>query len=350
MIKKIVLHSFIILIAFLLIGKLDFSLLHNGSVLIYETHDTLFHKPLKNQEGYIWTRGMSRRSDKIVINNIGTRGEGQTLSCDKIRILSTGSSSGFGEGVSEESVWSARLNKLFTDRSVNAEIYNGGVPGWGFYQWSNYISLYAEEFSPEIVFIPLSHGDFWFYPPAGTVQERASWVESDKKKKAILNYDNVIGYILRKTQYILTAMKKKYFSSKSDGESQLLGDQLNGFKKHFKNQLKYIDTLIDLSKQHDFKLVFFVRNADFTVAGQELYKELSTLSSQSDGFFVGQVSPKDFPINIKKDDVEKYYNEMLIIKHDGHPNDFYSQLMADKAYEVLSHVIKDSGITAQPCK
>ncbi|MGI1677811.1 MAG: hypothetical protein K6L75_03710 [Cellvibrionaceae bacterium] len=350
MFKSIVLHSLVIFIVFLIIGKFDFSLLHNGSVLLYETHDVLFHKPVKNQEGYIWTQGMSRRSYKIAINELGTRGEGQVLSCDKIRILSTGSSSAFGEGLSDQMVWSSLVNTEFEKQSVAAEIYNGGVPGWGLYQWSNFISIYAESFSPEIVFIPMSHGDFWFYPPVEGKAERENWVNSDLKKKAILNYDNVLGYILRKSQYILTAAKTKYFSSKKEGGGPALGEQVDQFEIHFSKQQKYLDELIALSKQHDFKLIFFVRNADFTPAGKELYKKLSNKLSEDNDFFLFEISPADFDSTLTEAEFENYYKENLIIKNDGHPNDYYSRLMADKIYQAITKVIADSSVSAKPCQ
>lgn len=349
MFKSIVLHSLIICVVFLIIGKIDFSLLHKGSVLMYETHDVLFHKPVKNQEGYIWTQGMSRRSYKITINDLGTRGEGQILSCDKIRILSTGSSSAFGEGLSDQMVWSSLVNAEFEKQSLAAEVYNGGVPGWGLYQWANFISIYAENFSPDIVFIPMSHGDFWFYPPAEGEEERARWVSNDLKKKAILNYDNVLGYILRKVQYILTAAKTKYFSSKKEGGGPALGEQVDQFETHFANQQKYLDELITLSKQHDFKLIFFVRNADFTPAGRALFEKLSEKKAENNDYDLFEINPADFDTTLTEAEYENYYKENLIIKNDGHPNDNYSLGMADKIYQAITQVVTDSNISAKPC-
>ncbi|GAB1267809.1 hypothetical protein NBRC116493_10620 [Aurantivibrio infirmus] len=339
MIAKLFGHLCIIGVIFFVIGKIDFSILHSGTVLHESTHEVLFFKMESDQEGYVWTNGMSRRSNKVHISSIGTRQKDQQLSCDKVRILATGSSSTFGSGLKDEEVWSSLLNRKFISEGVDAEVFNSANPGWGPYHWFNFVELNSVKFNPDVILIPLSFGDFTFYPVTIDDGERAAWVDRDAAKKKLLNFDNFISYSLRKTMYLLQSLKQKYQRTHVD-EGLPLSEAVSRFEQHFDNQKNYLLSLVKLAENNRFKLVFFVRNADATKSGGALLSNLIELSNAYENVFVFQIHPQEFRPELQGDEIKTYYNENLIIKNDGHPNELYSALMAERLFAGLSPIVE----------
>lgn len=345
---KLGVNGLVVIFMFYAIGKLDFSIVNPGTVLINRTDDATFHKFKESQDGFIWTHGMTRRSDVVSISEIGTREKGQVLGCGHYRILATGSSSGFGSGLKQDDIWSAKLNRSESARVNNFVIYNASNPGWGPYHWHAFLESNYDTFNPDLMLVKLSFGDFTLYPKVLSETEKKQWLERDRLKKKILNFDNFGAYAFRKVMYVTENFKNKFREENGESTVKPLGYDRPRYVKHVENHMKSIQLLVDLAERQKTQLLMFLRNADETPAGNYILERIKQLMQESYYAQIIQVDAESFRGDALEEGVSQYYEKYYVLKNDTHPNERYSELMAKKLVEVLPPMLNVDGIR-NPC-
>jgi len=326
---------------FYIIGKLDFTVMHPGTVLVNRTDNATFHKYKESQNGFTWTHGMTRRSNVVSISAVGTREKDQKLLCNKYRILATGSSSGFGSGLKQDETWSAYLNSSESSSIYNYVIYNSSNPGWGPYHWANYMQAYYDIFNPDLMLVMLSYGDFTLYPKVVSESDREEWLKRDRIKKRILNFDNFGAYSLRKLMYITENFAGKYETNKVSGNPIPLGFDMLRIAKHLGNHMGSLEDLVDYSERKKANLIFFLRKSDETDAGNYLFNEIGKLTELSEYASAVQVNADSFRSDMGSKELSEYYQEHFVLKNDTHPNERYSRLIADVLSSELPLVLNE---------
>lgn len=328
--SKKILNNIIILIAFIVFyGELDFRLRISKSKLEYDAHDFLYFMLSKNQRGFTWTHALSKRSPLISINSMHLRSEKEydLNDGDRVRVLSLGSSGAIGFGLHDKDVWSNKLEILLNNRGIPADILNTSTPGWGPYYWDTFLKKEAINYNPKLLLILTSFSDLSMGRKSSE-ENRINYIKKEKLRRKLLKIDPFFTYSLRKLQEIVFRTKNKmynFFGLKINNDSDV-----NLIEKTIIENRIYFDSIVAWSKNNNVPTVFLVRNAEGKKSGFMLENYLKSNYKEDDNIYTISLSPQD--LDIGTDKALSYYNNYLIIPGDGHPNEKYNNLIAEKLF------------------
>ena len=163
-----------------------------GNLIIYESDENLYWKPVPNQK-----RVTKVGQYPIQVNSQGTRGrEFQIEKPDNvIRILSVGDSRTFGWGLQEADTYNGRLEKLLAQRlpdGMEVEVINAGVNAWSYAQIFVYLRDIGLNYNPDVVLV--AGANAWTQFSEGNSQQfiddfrRRVWLKNILRRSAIYHY------------------------------------------------------------------------------------------------------------------------------------------------------------------
>ena len=137
------------------------------TVAIVEACGRLFVPvPTARQDGFAhdgqlgWTlpagTTMSWRGQKAKINRLGMRSP-EPLSAARLKVLTIGDSSVFGDGVRDDETLAAQISALL---GPEVDVQNGGVPGYTCWQSRLWVNRIRQRFDPDIIITYNQHSDY----------------------------------------------------------------------------------------------------------------------------------------------------------------------------------------------
>ncbi len=116
--------------------------------------DKFIFRPGTRQQDAL--EGNHSRRVEFRVNSLGFRGPEFSLkkkNKDRVRIFASGGSTTAGIQVDDGEAWPAVLERELKNRGVNAEVINGGVPGWYSYQERLRFEREIVNYEPDIVLL-----------------------------------------------------------------------------------------------------------------------------------------------------------------------------------------------------
>ena len=318
--KKYGIGLLIFIGTFLLLGELDFRFFSHEKKLDYDIHPTLLWRLKPQQTGFEWLANMSQKSPLIHINSLGFRGKELDLPpFEGFRILTVGSSNSLGAGVSEEAVWTAQLEQHLRQNGIPNVVYNGATPGWGPFQQAAFLEETFESVHPNLMIVLISSGDLNFLPK--TPLEQARFLAKEEKRKKLLSLSPFITYSLRKTEFFISAERKRLasFIEPLFRSSTPIATPQYPITPH----IPYWEAMIRLSETTKAPLLFVIPDLEGSLVGPALTQTLDSLTADKPMVRIVRLLPQEDPL------------QNYLIPNDGHPNEKYHALIAST---VLAHL------------
>lgn len=311
-----------------MIGELDFRYMPHKRRLEYEVDEQLLWRLKANQNGFEWLAQMSQKSSTIRINNLGFRGDDIDINTmTGLRILAVGSSSTLGTGVSENQVWHRLLQDQLNANGYRVSILNGANPGWGPFQHATFIEQQFGIINPDLMVVFASVGDLNF-KPFKTEQEKQTYLENSKKRKALLAISPFATYTLRKAESFI-----KPTINQINNFTQIFQAEENNEQTKAKKHAAYLAhsvywlQMIHFANVKNTPLIFYVPNLEGNEANLALYEHLKEISNEVSNVKVAYLGSDNT-------DIHKLKNTYLI-QNDGHPNASYHAQIANG---LLKHI------------
>lgn len=332
MIGKAIKLAVLFMVSILVIGELDFRVFGHNHRLEYDVDKDLYWRLRADQKGFEWLANMTKKSPPISINSQGFRGDDLDNTKGSLkRVLALGSSSALGAGVTDEEVWTERLEGLINSNSDQAVILNAANPGWGPFQHAKFIEREAQKLQVQAVIVMVSKGDLNFLPYTDN-QAKEEYLKRSAFKKRVASFSSFLTFSFRKLETILIRVKAR-LKSQFRTQGAIVADEQSVSKQQetlakVEMQKQFWQSISDLADRYKLPTIFMVLKPDNGLVVGRIEEIVSELGKNHE--YVSLVSVDTTHLN----------QQRLVIAGDGHPNAHYHEIMAENVVKPLNRILK----------
>ncbi len=272
------------------------------------------------------------------INRDGHRGRDTDWS--RPVILAVGDSQGWGAGVADEQVWTARLEqRLRRERSyATFQVVNASHPGHGPYHQYLRARRVLEKHPVDVVLVRVSLEDWSFTPTSA--EQLPELVESARTRQSLRQYTKFVPFLAKKTQEQLTSIRATISLPQASAETP--SAQEKGrlmWEKHG----RWWEKLAELAAAHEVPVLFYLHDPTDLPGSAVLHDRLSSLAQIYPGVRVLRLGSQVYGLSgASPQEVYCDYRARFTLPHDAHANARQHDLIGRAVHSFLA----ESGVLA----
>lgn len=304
--------------------------------LEYQVDKTLVATLRPNQRGFVWLGNMSYKSPIITVNRDGHRGEETDWS--KPTVLTIGNSESFGTTVTDQQVWTSRLEMKFGQIPglETVQVVNAAHPGHGPYDHYVRLKRIMESHDASMVIVRVDMGDRTFrrVPPSKLPNE----LEKAKFRLSVRKYTKGIPFLFNKIKTQMNSIKASFkprFSFAKQAKAS--GSSLTAGQRMWLEHHAWWEEIARLTADNHIPLVFMIYDLSGSEGCSFIRNKLKDLTSGYKNIHILTLGPRAF--GLEPGDSEQLWKKARITlstKRDPHANPLQHELIARAVFEFLT--------------
>lgn len=299
-----------------------------------------FGRPLEYQpdEELVAVLAPGQRSAWETVNRDGHRGKETDWSAPVI--LAVGDSQGWGAGVADDEVWTARLEGFLKRQRTYAafQVVNASHPGHGPYQHYQRARRVLEKRRVDAVIVRASLED-WNFRPAPPEQV-PQLIEEARFRQSVRRYTKVVPFLVKRVKEQAASIQTTFRprpAAASPGLSRERGERM--WREHG----PWWERLADLAHRHDVPLVFLVYDPLGLPGSAVLHDRLRDFAEKRTGAHVFRLGPEAFGLRGgSPEERDREFRTRFALPHDPHANPLQHEVIGRAVHGFLA----ESGILA----
>jgi hypothetical protein len=279
-----------------------------------------------------------QRSARETVNRDGHRGKDTDWSAPVI--LAVGDSQGWGAGVADDEVWTARLEqRLKRGRAYTAfQVVNASHPGHGPYHHYLRARRVLEKHRVDLLLVRVSLEDWNFRPaPPKQVPEL---IESARFRQAVRSYTKFLPFLANRAQEQLVSIRAT-FTPKSAATAG--PPTLDKGRRMCAENGQWWDRIADLAEEHDVPVVFFLYDPTDLPGSQPLNARLGEIADRHPDVHLYRMGSRAFGLSGSTPEaINREFRARFTLPHDPHAN----ALQHDRIAREVHAFLVNSGLLA----
>lgn len=300
----------------------------------YQPDNDLIAMFKPTQRGFDWLANMSYKSPPMTLNNEGHRGKDTDWS--QPVILTTGNSDSFGVTVSDDEVWTARLESMLRNEAglEHIQVVNASHPGAGPYQHYIRIKRVLESHPVNAVIVRVEMADRYFVPPDANTRD--AMLKAAYRRQSIKKYTKGLPYLYNKFSAQLPSIKKNFKPAFIKGDSVGSSHSQTEGIKMWNNNREWWLKIYKLAHEKNIPIVFMVYDVWGSDGARVLIDRLAVLTSGDQNTYVFTLGSESFGLTSNDRDQRRIeFNSRYTFARDPHANPLQHAVIARAVYDYL---------------
>ena len=332
-----------VVVVTLLLGEAYMRLPFVARRLEYEPDPVLGGRLAPNQFGYIWLAQMSLQSPPITINRDGFRGYETDWTQPVVLIL--GDSEWFGAGVTDDEVWTSRLEPaLRADTALpTLQVVNAAHPGDGPYHQLVVARrvLATHRVEAILCLVAIEQRNFHSIPEG----ERGARFAEAERRQLIRRVSLFLPFLFNKIEAQLPSVRQALRPSalrSADTSSDEITRAVE--RDMWQSSHQWWEHLAAEAAVRSIPILFVIQDLRHRPASDELAVHLQELARNFGTASATRIGPRDFGLgDVPRAELSRTLKQRLTLRRDPHANAEQHRMLA----EALRLRLQGSGLTAQ---
>ncbi|MCI0459324.1 MAG: hypothetical protein L0Z62_20435 [Gemmataceae bacterium] len=266
------------------------------------------------------------------VNRDGHRGRDTDWS--RPVILAVGDSQGWGAGVADEQVWTARLEQqLRRERDyATFQVVNASHPGHGPYHQYLRARRVFEKHAVDVMIVRVSLEDWSFTPTPA--RELPELVEAARARQSLRRYTKFVPFLAKKGQEQLTSIRATVSLPQGDVETPSAEEK---GRLMWETHGRWWEKLTELAAEHEVPVVFYLHDPTDLPGSAVLHNRLRGLARAYPGVHVLRLGSEVYGLRgASPEEVYRDYRARFTLPHDAHANARQHELIGRTVHSFLT--------------
>jgi hypothetical protein len=270
-----------------------------------------------------------QRSARETVNRDGHRGKDTDWSAPVI--LAVGDSQGWGAGVADDEVWTARLEqRLKRGRAYAAfQVVNASHPGHGPYHHYLRARRVLEKHRVDLLIVRVSLEDWNFRPTPP--QQVSELIEAARFRQSVRQYTKFLPFLANRAQEQLVSIRAT-LSSRTSG-----APTLDRGRRMCAEHGQWWDRLADLAEEHEVPVVFFLYDPTDLPGSEALHARLRDIANGHRDVHLFRMGSQAFGLRGGTPEaINREFRARFTLPHDPHANALQHALIGREVHSFLA--------------